>query len=140
MKIEWTDPRNLIIAAGGIIGLLMLAPKLGDGWDFIVKVGSTTKVAYAADAKSDAIRSDFDRYLAETKVAQEKALIKQQSYIEAQQVFNKRLLAIQQQQVVQPSFKEYDAQGIAWCCDESSIEDCWKSQGEYANRWWRCIP
>ena len=94
MKIDWHDPRNIIIVIGGLLLSLTMISKLGEGLDYTRKLLGTVEVAYAGYDKSIKVESDLDRYIA----AQEQVLVEQRAYTKAQQEFNKSLVEIQKQQ------------------------------------------
>lgn len=36
-----------------------------------------------------------------------------------------------------PRWRETDAHGF-WCCDEERLNDCWLTDNEGRNQWWKC--
>jgi homoserine acetyltransferase len=122
MKIDWAEPKNLIIAGMGLVGLLITVPKLGDALDYARKVLGTTETAYAAYEQSTEIRSDFDQYLEAQKQANE-----QQAAVA--QAINSY---VQQQQQTKGAWREEDAAGRCWMCDALNYHDCG------ADQWYRC--
>lgn len=116
MKIDWT-PQNLVIAACGIIGLLLIVPKLGDGLDAVGYLVGAPATAYAAKATAEEVEDNFDRYLTE-----------QRAYTEA---LNKIVTQQQAPNQMAPEIRRPDPPRWWWVQDS---EGNWYCQGP--DSWW----
>ena len=147
IKPDFTKPSHLLIGASAVIGLVLLLPNLGKGLEAVKYVLGIAPAAYAGEAMANAVRSDFDKDIAERR--EERKLEQQRQDLQAQ--YNQQLLKLQQQQqsnqatppgipvvpdipaipeaevtgLLAPLWSERDANGVCWVCQAMRYEDCW---------------
>ena len=94
MKLDFSDRTTAWTVGSGVVAALLVLPNLGKGWEALKYLADSPPAAYAAKAMSEAVRSDFDRYIE----AQTQALQQEQLRLELQQEYNQKLMEMQQQQ------------------------------------------
>ena len=130
MKVDMNNPRNLVLAGGSIISLLLIVPNLGKGLDGVAYLIKVPSIAYAAKDTADGVDHRFDQYIQQ----QQQAIETQNKIAEAIAGYTQQQQ--QQQNAMQPlphhpgPIQEYDPSGVLWCC-QTTREQCWDEHTWY---------
>lgn len=122
MKLNWSDPKHVVVLGGGLVSALLILPNLGKGLQSVAYVTQAVPVAYAARDTAEEVDAEFQQYL-----------IEQRAYTKALQGYTQQLQR-QQQGVPMGPVTEWDAQGHCWTC-ATTPEQCWATE-----TWTPCIP